>query len=82
MYNNKTEYTIQEEQKLFETINNELDKEIDIESKCSGKININNDCSPAKEWNCSITIGSSTLKQEVQHELLHARSISHYGKEE
>ena len=82
MYNNKTEYTIQEEQKLFETINNELDKEINIESKWSGKININNDCSPAKEWNCSITIGSSTLKQEVQHELLHARSISHYGKEE
>lgn len=82
MYNNKTEYTIQEEQKLFETINNELDKEIDIESKWSGKININNNCSPAKEWDCSITIGSSTLKQEVQHELLHARSISHYGKEE
>ena len=82
MYNHKTEYTIQEEQKLFETINNELDKEINIESKWSGKININNDCSPAKEWNCSITIGSSTLKQEVQHELLHARSISHYGKEE
>lgn len=82
MYNHKKDYTLEEEQSLFKNINTELDKEIDIESKWSGKINIDNNRSPAKEWNCSITIGSSTLEQEIQHELLHARSISYYGKEE
>lgn len=82
MYNHKKEYTLEEEKRLFKDINNKLNKEIDIESKWSGKININNDCSPCKEWDCSITIGSSTLEQEIQHELLHARSISYYDRDE
>ena len=81
MDNHKKQYTELEEYNLFNNINDRLDEEIDIKSRWSTKLNIVDNRTPAKEWDCSITIGSSTLEQEVQHELLHARSISYYDQE-
>lgn len=81
MDNYKKRYTEVEEYNLFNNINDRLDEEIDIKSKWSTKLNIVDNRTPAKEWDCSITIGSSTLEQEIQHELLHARSISYYDQE-
>lgn len=77
----KKKYTKKEIYDLFNETNKELDNETIMLSKWSGKLNIN-DSNPAKEWDCSITISDKTVKQEIQHELLHARSISYYGKEE
>lgn len=79
---NTRKFNYDEEIKTFNNINENLNKHIDIESKWSGKINIDDTSNPKKEWDCSITIGSYTNEQSIQHELLHARSISHYGKEE
>ena len=79
---NTRKFEYDEEIKTFNNINNDLNKYIDIESKWSGKINIDDMSNPKKEWNCSITIGSYTNEQTIQHELLHARSVSHYGKKE
>lgn len=79
---NTRKFGYDEEIKTFNNINENLDKYTDIESKWSGRINIDDTSNPKKEWDCSITIGSYTNEQSIQHELLHARSISHYGKEE
>lgn len=59
-----------------------ISKHTNIESKWSGKVNrvIDNNINySGKEWNCDITLLNTATTHQAIHELMHARSISHYG---
>jgi hypothetical protein len=75
------------ESEAFE-IDRELDDFTEKDSKWSGKLNFNQKmcdkckCIAAKEWNCDILVGDNITRQEMMHELLHARSVSYYTLEQ
>lgn len=58
-----------------------IKKHTSIESKWSGKVNrlIDDGINfSGKEWNCDIALLNTAATHQAVHELLHARSISHY----
>lgn len=71
-------YTDDEIKQIAQQSNEILDKHINISSKWSGKIEIDNQLPSGKLWNCDIRTSNITSPYELLHEQIHARSISYY----
>lgn len=78
MENNKRHMVDSEVKKLANKMDNVVSKHTNNENKWSKKIVISNNENAGKLWSCDIRISNNTLEQELSHELLHARSISHF----
>lgn len=74
-------YSRQEILELTEQVKYMSDKYIDIPSKWSGNIVINNEVPSGKKWNCDIITNNTTSAHELLHEILHSKSISYYDVE-
>lgn len=76
---NKT-HTQEEILKLTYEMKNIADKYVEIPSKWSGNVIIDNMMPSGKLWSCDIRTRNDTSSHELLHEILHSKSISYYDR--
>ncbi|MBQ8299512.1 MAG: minor capsid protein [Clostridia bacterium] len=71
-------YSNEEVMQIAKETDSLVNRYVNVSSKWSGNIKIDNNNPSAKMWNCDIRTSNITSPHEILHEQLHARSISYY----